>query len=71
MQEGVGDRVSFVQGDIEALPFEDERFDFLWSPGASGYRRYEVALVNYHWALYILLGKLSPALYVLRKNASS
>jgi len=23
--------VSFVQGDIEALPFEDERFDFLWS----------------------------------------
>src|SRR6266478_8182509 len=31
MQEGVSDRVSFVQGDIEALPFEDERFDFLWS----------------------------------------
>jgi SAM-dependent methyltransferase len=31
VQEGVSDRVSFVQGDIEALPFEDERFDFLWS----------------------------------------
>jgi ubiquinone/menaquinone biosynthesis C-methylase UbiE len=30
-QEGVSDRVSFVRGDIEALPFEDERFDFLWS----------------------------------------
>jgi hypothetical protein len=36
-----------------------------------GTRRYEVALANYHWALSILLGKLSPTLYVLRKNASS
>ena len=182
VQEGVSDRVSFVQGDIEALPFEDERFDFLWSrdmlmhvlalpqalaecarvlkpAGAMlvyttvatgrmepkeaawlyasfglvrqsmdegaveaafqaaglqmrakeqlgselmewveehegrasrelmrlarmlrkpkyyqellGTRRYEVALANYHWALYILLGKLSPTLYVLQKNASS
>jgi len=181
VQEGVSDQVSFVQGDIEALPFEDERFDFLWSrdmlmhvptlpaaltecvrvlkPGgvmlvyttvatgrmepkeaawlsasfglvpesmyepvveaafqAAGFQmhskeplgselmewveeyegrasrelmrlarmlrkpeyyqellgasRYEVALANYHWALYILLGKLSPTLYVLRKNAS-
>jgi hypothetical protein len=35
-----------------------------------GASRYEVALANYHWALYILLGKLSPTLYVLRKNAS-
>jgi ubiquinone/menaquinone biosynthesis C-methylase UbiE len=181
VQEGVSDRVSFVQGDIEALPFEDERFDFLWSrdmlmhvpavpralaecarvlkpKGAMlvyttvatgrmepkeaawlyapfglvpesmdedaveaafqasglqmhskeqlgselmewveehegrasrelmrltrmlrkreyyqellGARRYEVALANYHWALYILLGKLSPTLYILRKNAS-
>ena len=182
VQEGVSERVSFVQGDIEALPFEDEQFDFLWSrdmlmhvsalPAAlaecarvlepAGYMlayttvatermepkeaawlyasfglvpenmneqaveaafraaglhlcskeplgselmewveehegrasrelmrlarmlrkpeyyqellgagRYEVALANYHWALYILLGKLSPTLYVLRKNASS
>lgn len=182
VQAGVSDRVSFVQGDIEALPFVDERFDFLWSRDmlmhvpalpqalvecarvlkpagamlvyttvatgrmepkeaawlyasfglvpesmeegaveaafqASGFqmhskeqlgselmewveehegrasrelmrlarmlrkreyyqellgaRRYEVALANYHWALYILLGKLSPMLYVLRKNASS
>jgi ubiquinone/menaquinone biosynthesis C-methylase UbiE len=31
VQESVSDWVSFVQGDIEALPFEDERFDFLWS----------------------------------------
>ena len=31
VQEGVSDRVSFVQGNIEALPFEDEGFDFLWS----------------------------------------
>src|SRR5258708_4675116 len=31
VHEGVSDRGSFVQGDIEALPFEDERFDFLWS----------------------------------------
>jgi len=36
-----------------------------------GAGRNEVALANYHWALYILLGKLSPTLYVLRKNASS
>ena len=182
VHEGVSDRVSFVQGDIEALPFEDERFDFLWSrdmlmhvpalphalmecarvlkpAGAMlvyttiatgrmepkeaawlyasfglvpqsmdegaveaafqaaglqmrskeqlgselmewveeyegrasrelmrlarmlrrpeyyqellGARRYEVALANYHWALYILPGKLSPTLYVLRKNTSS
>jgi hypothetical protein len=35
-----------------------------------GAGRYEVALANYHWGLYILLGKLSPTLYVLRKNAS-
>ncbi len=33
-----------------------------------GARRYEVALANYHWAIYILLGKLSPTLYVLRKK---
>ena len=181
VQEGVSDRVSFVQGNIQALPFEDERFDFLWSrdmlmhvpalpaaltecarvlkPGgamlvyttvatgrmepkeaawlyasfglvpesmdeavveaafqAAGFQlysteplgselmewveehegrasrelmrlarmlrkpeyyqellgtsRYEVALANYHWALYILLGKLSPTLYILRKSAS-
>jgi ubiquinone/menaquinone biosynthesis C-methylase UbiE len=181
VQEGVSDRVSFVQRDIEALPFEDERFDFLWSrdmlmhvpalppalmecarvlkpAGAMlvyttvatgrmelkeavwlyasfglvpesmdepvvkaafqaagfqmhskeplgselmewveehegrasrelmrlarmlrkqeyyqellGARKYEVALANYHWALYILLGKLSPTLYILRKSAS-
>jgi hypothetical protein len=36
-----------------------------------GARRYEVALANYHWALYILLGKLSPTLSILRKSASS
>ena len=36
-----------------------------------GAGRYEVALANYHWGLYILLGKLSPTLYVLCKNASS
>ena len=30
-----------------------------------GARRYEVGLANYHWALSILLGKLSPTLYVL------
>ena len=182
VQEGVNDRVSFVQGDIEALPFEDERFDFLWSRDmlmhvptlpaalvecarvlkpagdmlvyttvatermepkeaawlsasfglvpesmdesaveaafrAAGFQmhskeplgselmewveehegrasrelmrlarmlrkreyyqellgasRYEVALANYHWALYILLGKLSPTLYILHKNPSS
>ena len=33
-----------------------------------GSTRYEVALANYHWAIYILLGKLSPTLYVLRKK---
>ncbi len=35
-----------------------------------GTGRYEVALANYHWAIYILLGKLSPTLYVLRKTVS-
>ena len=35
-----------------------------------GTGRYEVALANYHWALYILLGKLSPTLYVLRKSVA-
>jgi len=182
VQEDVSDRVSFVRGDIEALPFEGERFDFLWSrhmlmhvralpqalaecarvlksagamlvyttvatgrmelkeaawlyasfglvpqsmdgsaveaafqaaglqmhskeqlgselmewveeyegrvsrelmrlacmlrkpeyyQGLLGARRYEVALANYHWAIYILLGKLRPTLYVLRKTALS
>ena len=36
--------------------------------GILGGGRYEVALANYHWAIYILLGKLSPTLYVLRKK---
>lgn len=182
VQEGVSDRVSFVQGNIEALPFEDATFDLLWSrdmlmhvpalpqalgecarvlklagfmlvyttvatermepqeaawlyaslglvpesmdevpveaafQGAGfqmhskeqlggelmewveehegrasrelmrlarmlrkpehyqellGAGRYEVALANYHWAIYILLGKLNPTLYILRKIASS
>ena len=35
-----------------------------------GTSRYGVALAHYHWALYILLGKLSPTLYVLHKNPS-
>ncbi|GAC1627422.1 MAG: hypothetical protein NVS4B11_24710 [Ktedonobacteraceae bacterium] len=35
-----------------------------------GTTRYEVALGNYHWAIYILLGKLSPTLYVLQKTVS-
>jgi ubiquinone/menaquinone biosynthesis C-methylase UbiE len=181
VQEGVSDRVSFVQGDIDALPFEGERFDFLWSRdmlmhvpalphalmecthvlkpvGAMlvyttiatgrmepkeaawlyasfglvpesmdeqaveaafqaaglqmrskehlgselmewveehegrasrelmrlarmrrrpeyyqellGASRYKIALANYHWALYIFLGKLSPTLYILQKSAS-
>ena len=181
VQEGVSERVSFVQGNIEALPFADAMFDFLWSRDmlmhvpdlpqalvecarvlkpagamlvyttiatsrmepkeaawlyealglvpqsmgevsveaafqAAGFQihsreqlgselmewveehegrasrelmrlarmlrkqehfqrllgsgRYEVALANYHWALYILLGKLSPTLYLLRKTVS-
>ncbi len=36
-----------------------------------GIMRYEVALANYRWTIYMLLGKLSPTLYVLRKIASS
>ena len=179
--EGVSDRVSFAQGDIAALPFEDATFDFLWSrdmlmhvpsppqaltecarvlkPTGSmlayttiatnrmetkeaswlyeslglvpqsmeeatieaafqvagfqvhskeylgselmewveehegrasrelmrlsrmlrkkeyfqeilGRKRYEVALANYHWAIYILLGKLCPTLFVLRKTGA-
>ena len=36
-----------------------------------GANRYEVALANYHWAINILLGKLCPTLYVLRKTALS
>ena len=181
VQEGVSDQVSFMQGNIEALPFADAMFDFLWSrdmlmhvpdlsqalaecarvlkpagamlvyttiatermepkeaawlyealslvpqsmgegtveaafqaagfqlhskeplgselmewveehegrtsrelmrlarmlrepehfQGILGSGRYAVALANYHWALYILLGKLSPTLYVLRKTVS-
>ncbi len=30
-EEGVGDRVTFVVGDVLALPFEDERFDVVIS----------------------------------------
>ncbi len=36
-----------------------------------GIMRYEVRLANYRWTIYMLLGKLSPTLYVLRKIASS
>src|SRR5229473_248571 len=31
VQEGLSDLVSFVQGDIAALPFADATFDLLWS----------------------------------------
>lgn len=41
---GVSDRISYQQGDINQLPFEDDTFDWLWSadtvyfgPSAEGY----------------------------------
>ena len=41
---GLSERASFVQGDVNRLPFDDDRFDWLWSadtiylgPGEEGY----------------------------------
>ncbi|GAC1554060.1 MAG: hypothetical protein NVS4B8_16840 [Herpetosiphon sp.] len=35
---------------------------------ALGKANYEVALANYHWGIYLLLGKLSPTLYLLSRR---
>jgi ubiquinone/menaquinone biosynthesis C-methylase UbiE len=34
---GLTDRVSFREGDLNSLPFEDDTFDWLWSASAAGY----------------------------------
>jgi hypothetical protein len=34
-----------------------------------GKARYEVALANYYWSIYLLLGKLCPTLYLLSKTS--
>ncbi len=34
---GLTDRVSFREGDLYSLPFEDDTFDWLWSASAAGY----------------------------------
>lgn len=36
-QAGLSDRVSFQQGDMNALPFEDNTFDWAWSMDCVGY----------------------------------
>jgi ubiquinone/menaquinone biosynthesis C-methylase UbiE len=33
-EEGVGDKITVVNGDMVALDYEDERFDLIWSEGA-------------------------------------
>jgi demethylmenaquinone methyltransferase/2-methoxy-6-polyprenyl-1,4-benzoquinol methylase len=34
---GLAERVSFRQGDIHKLPFDDNTFDWLWSADCAGY----------------------------------
>jgi SAM-dependent methyltransferase len=34
---GLSGRVSFQQGDIQSLPFDDQTFDWLWSSNCAGY----------------------------------
>jgi ubiquinone/menaquinone biosynthesis C-methylase UbiE len=34
---GLSGQISFERGDINALPFEDQTFDWLWSADAAGY----------------------------------
>jgi ubiquinone/menaquinone biosynthesis C-methylase UbiE len=38
---GLTDRVSFREGDLNRLPFEDDTFDWLWSASAAGYPAHE------------------------------
>ena len=33
-REGLGDRIDALAGQMESLPFDDERFDLVWSEGA-------------------------------------
>jgi demethylmenaquinone methyltransferase/2-methoxy-6-polyprenyl-1,4-benzoquinol methylase len=37
-KSGLGDRISFQEGDINRLPFEDSTFDWVWSMDCAGYR---------------------------------
>ena len=37
MKSGLTDRISFQQGDVHYLPFEDEEFDWVWSVDCVGY----------------------------------
>ncbi|MFO8100748.1 MAG: class I SAM-dependent methyltransferase [Dehalococcoidia bacterium] len=34
---GLGERISFQQGDMNQLPFDDNSFDWLWSVDCAGY----------------------------------
>jgi ubiquinone/menaquinone biosynthesis C-methylase UbiE len=36
-EAGISDRVSFREGDVNTLPFEDDTFDWLWSASCAGY----------------------------------
>jgi len=36
-QAGYGDRITFCEGDVSRLPFEDDSFDWAWSADCIGY----------------------------------
>ena len=44
-EAGMLDRVSFKQGDVSYLSFDDNAFDWVWSSECVGYRPYEPVLL--------------------------
>jgi len=47
-QQGFGDRVTGITGDMNNLPFKDRRFDLIWSEGAIDSIGFEQGLSYWH-----------------------
>ena len=42
---GLSERISFRQGDVAALPFDDETFDWAWSVDCAGYAPWDTMAI--------------------------
>jgi ubiquinone/menaquinone biosynthesis C-methylase UbiE len=63
-REGLSDRISFENGDMNALPFDDNTFDWLWSANCVGYPvREPLPLLNELARVVKPGGKISILIY--------